>query len=95
MLLFTCNKDGPALNDCLRQLQPGDSLLLLEDAVYAALAGREADNTPPLAGVTLYVLEEDLAARGISDKIQRGFSTVSYSAFVELCLAHTQVVNWN
>lgn len=95
MILHTLNKASLKVlsYDCLSLLSPGDSLLLLEDGVYAALP-----DAPPLTlpeGVRLYVLAEDLAARGISDRIPPAFTRVDYAGFVALCLAHVKVINWS
>ncbi len=101
MTLHTYNKSLDAgegrLQACLRMLAPGDSLLLLEDGVYVALQLQEGaqirDKIP--AGVALYALAPDFAARGISGKIPEGFAGIDYAGFVRLCLAHPRVVNWN
>lgn len=101
MTLHTYNKSPDAgelrLKACLRILASGDSLLFLEDGVYAALQmgkGTEFRNMIP-DGVALYALAPDLAARGISAKIPVDFSHIDYSDFVRLCLTHARVVNWN
>jgi len=101
MTLHTYNKapdDSAArLQNCLRMLAPGDSLLLLEDGVYLAA---QLQPGAPLRGqipegVKLYTLDSDVAARGISGKIPVDFSGIDYADFVQLCLAHPRVVNWN
>jgi tRNA 2-thiouridine synthesizing protein B len=101
MTLHTYNKSlnaGEArLQTCLRMLTAGDSLLLLEDGVYVATQlheGAPIRNQVP-AGVALYALTPDVAARGISGKIPADFSGIDYAGFVQLCLAHSRVVNWN
>jgi tRNA 2-thiouridine synthesizing protein B len=99
--LHTFNKTLAAgeiqLRECLRTLVPGDALLLIEDGAYLATslhADSDLHHRIP-AGVALYVLEADLAARGISARIPARFSRVDYRGFVALCLAHGRVVNWN
>jgi tRNA 2-thiouridine synthesizing protein B len=101
MTLHTYNKSLEAgearLHNCLRMLSSGDSLLLIEDGVYLAT---QLHADMPLrallpAGVTLYALAPDLVARGISVKIPPDFSHIDYAEFVQLCLAHPRVVNWN
>lgn len=101
MTLHTYNKSlhaGEArLLGCLRLLAPGDSLLLIEDGVYLVPqmhAGMPLRAMVP-AGVTLHALLPDLAARGISGKVPVDFSGIDYAGFVQLCLAHPRVVNWN
>lgn len=97
MILHTFNKSPShspdLLQSCLLALLPGDSLLLIEDGVYAALGAIAPPQLP--ANVRLYLLSEDLAARGISARIPPEFSRVDYQGFVSLCLQHAKVVNWN
>lgn len=97
MILHTFNKSpshSPTLlQTCLLALAPGDSLLFIEDGVYAALDARMRANIPP--NVPLFLLSEDLAARGISARIAPEFSRVDYQGFVRLCLQHAKVINWN
>lgn len=97
-MLYTCNKaDTHILATLLPLLNADDALLLLENGVYAALdtAQGQALFAALPATVARHVLTEDLAARGISDRIQPAFSSVDYAGFVALSLAHAQVVNWN
>lgn len=101
MTLHTYNKSlasGEArLRDCLRAISPGDSLLLIEDGVYLATQlhpGMELRKQLP-DGIALYALTPDAAARGISAKFPADFSGIDYAGFVQLCLAHPRVVNWN
>lgn len=98
MTLHTLNKQRNDLVQlCVSALAPEDSLLLLEDGVYAALG--DADIQHGLAGlpasVKLYALIEDLAARGINGKVPEVFIRINYREFVGLSLACNKVVNWN
>lgn len=101
MTLHTYNKSlnaGEArLQNCLRMLAPGDSFLLLEDGVYLVAqlrAGTQGRSLIP-PDVKLYALSPDVLARGISGKIPADFSGIDYAGFVQLCLTHARVVNWN
>ena len=97
-MLYTCNKaEACTLAVLLPLLTADDALLLIEDGVYAALDTAHARELLALlpATVARHVLAEDLAARGISDRIQPVFSSVDYAGFVVLSLAHAKVVNWN
>lgn len=83
-----------SLRQCLARLGAGDSLLLIEDGVYAALAGCEAAHL--LAGCKVYALQSDLAARGLEPKQWlAGLEAVDYAGFVELAAGHAQVVSWS
>lgn len=101
MTLHTYNKSLDAgearLRTCLRTLASGDGLLLIEDGVYLAPqlhAGTTLRSAIP-DGVTLYALTPDVVARGLSAKLPVDFSGIDYAGFVQLCLAHPRIVNWN
>lgn len=96
--LHTVNKAlsrSPVLESCLRLLQAGDALLLLEDGVYAARQNaveRSLWHDIP-QDVRLYVLGPDLVARGISG-LQAGFTVVDDAGFVQLCCDCDKTVSW-
>lgn len=80
------------LASCLRLAGPGDGLLLTGDAVYALQPGTE-----PLArliehGVRLYVLREDLHARGLPPAAQA--EPIDYPRFVRLSIDYDKVNTW-
>lgn len=99
-ILHTVNKSpfsNNTLQSCLSVLQPGDTLLLIEDGIYGCLPS--ADTFAKIeqlhaAGVKLRVLEEDLAARGLKEQKSELFETADYNQFVELCTQHTSVQSW-
>ncbi len=78
-----------ALERCLGRATSDSTLLLLEDGVYAGLA--------PLSNPAraLYVLAEDLAARGLGRAdLAPGVGIVDMKGFVALTVAHTPIVGW-
>jgi sulfur relay protein TusB/DsrH len=78
-----------ALQRCLGRATPDSTLLLLEDGVYAGLA--------PLGNPAraLYVLAEDLAARGFERAdLAPGVGIVDMKGFVALTVAHSPIVGW-
>lgn len=85
--------DGDALAACLRAAAPDDTLLLLEDGVYGALAG--AAGAEPGAGPRWCVLAPDARARGIQDRLHASVETVDHGGFVALAVAHARVVSWS
>ena len=96
MLLHTV-KTSPfqtlALANCLDLLSENDTLLLIEDAVLASQAVHPL--YPQLQQLAeqgrLLVLESDLAARAIKNKIGK---TCSYLDFVNLVIAHHSQMSW-
>lgn len=82
-----------ALDAALARLHPEDAVLLLEDAVYAAMVGRA--EFVPLAERALYVLTSDLAARGIAESaLAASLTPISMEDFVGLTLRHNPIVAW-
>ncbi|MBY6185420.1 sulfurtransferase complex subunit TusB [Marinobacter hydrocarbonoclasticus] len=78
-----------ALEDTLALLAPGSSVLLFQDAVAMAAQPRFGQC---LAPYTLYVLEPDLHARGLT--LQLSATPVDYPGFVALTLRHDNVQAW-
>ena len=71
----------PRFNACLAAVQPGDSLLLVEDGVLACADAR----TRWPDQVQLMALAADLDARGIAPAA--GISTTDYAQWVTLTMA--------
>jgi tRNA 2-thiouridine synthesizing protein B len=67
---------------------------LLQDAVFAGLRENIWSKTIKLSGVKIYLLKEDLLARGIADKVDEYFEVVDYSGFVSLSVQHEAQVKW-
>jgi tRNA 2-thiouridine synthesizing protein B len=88
--LHTVNKspfERSCLDACLGHAQPGDSILLMEDAVIAALSGTafEGKIADAAKSMKLNVLGPDLAARGLdAAKVIQGIQIVDYAGFVDL-----------
>jgi tRNA 2-thiouridine synthesizing protein B len=81
------------LNTASSIMKSGDALLLIEDAVYAAVKSGKA--SAMLAGHTVSVMGPDLAARGITeDKLADGVNVVDYAGFVELVEENDKVQSW-
>ncbi len=76
----------------LKTIQAGDSLLLLEDAVYHLRRPGELALLPP--DLPVYFLAQDLRARGLGEKLPAMASPVDYDGFVELCVRHDKTVSW-
>ncbi|MCS3406195.1 MULTISPECIES: sulfurtransferase complex subunit TusB [Gammaproteobacteria] len=95
-MLFTLSRsplqcDLPAL---LRLTSSGDALLLLQDGVLAALAGSAPLDLLLNAPISLYALEDDLSARGLSGYISHNVTVIGYNQFVELTEKHRSQMAW-
>ena len=85
-----------SLRSCLRTAQDGQSLLLIEDAVYAATAaGAMASGLDQaLKRLKVYVLMPDLEARGMAARRIDGIEPVDYAGFVDLVAGHSTQQTW-
>ena len=97
-MLHIINKsplENNTLDNCLRVAKGGD-ILLIEDAVYAATKGNSFETK--LGEATkrfkIYVLQPDLDARGMSDRILAGVTAVDYEGFVELAANNKNCQSW-
>ena len=81
------------LSSCLRLLGSGDGLLLCGDATYATEPGNShAKALAALHGVSLYVLDEDVQARGL--KPAAAIEQIDYPRFVALACEFAKVNTW-
>ncbi len=95
MVLHTLNRSsfGFDLAGLLRAAVPGDTLLLLEDGVYAALDDATLARFRD-AGLTPKLLQADAAARGIDTKVPADVESVTYAGFVQLVCDTDKTVAW-
>lgn len=99
-MLHTINKspfEKNSLQTCLRLTKPGNDILLIEDAVYAAMDGTSVSSTVSEAAKNyhLYVLGPDLASRGVAeDELIKGVEVVDYDGFVRLAAQNDTVQSW-
>lgn len=84
-----------SLDSCLRVASGGD-ILLIEDAVYAATAGcATADKMrEAMKRFTVHVLQPDLEARGMADRLLDGVNSVDYGGFVDLVAQSRNCQSW-
>lgn len=99
-MLHTVNKsptDKSSLQSCLRLARPGSDILLIEDAVYAAIRGTKytALVERALESYQIFVLAADLECRGFTaSKVIMGVKTVDYKGFVTLAVNNEAVQAW-
>jgi len=99
-MLHIVNKspgERATLASCLAHARPGHSVLLIEDAVYAATKGHEAAarlGTALAAAVKVYVLMPDLEARARAGALLDGIVPVDYRGFVDLVTQNPRVQSW-
>lgn len=94
MVLHTLNQTGAVLDSCLRVVAPGDTVLLIEDAVYAACQGHAQLEQLKTCPASIRVLEEDVRARGIDARLDPELPCSDYPGFVTLATDSLRVVSW-
>lgn len=76
-----------ALAACLAAVASDDTILLLEDGVYAATEALVPDRA-------LFALAPDVQARGLASRLAAGVTLASDADFVALVERHQPVVSW-
>ena len=101
MTLHICNKsptESSSLQSCLTIAcsGAGNAVLLIEDAVYAALpaVAKSLDLQGKVASTELYALKDDLTARGLESSAAACITAVDYTDFVQLCVDHSNSHSW-
>jgi tRNA 2-thiouridine synthesizing protein B len=97
-MLHIINKSPLAngsLDSCLRVAKGGE-ILLIEDAVYAATAGcvTEDKMREAMTCFKVHVLQPDLEARGMADRLLDGVNSVDYGGFVDLVAQNKNCQSW-
>lgn len=83
--------DLPALT---RLIAESDALLLMQDGVTSILRGSRALAVLDTVACPVYVLIEDLHARGLVGQISDKVTPIDYTGFVELTEKHCQQIAW-
>ncbi|WP_087017555.1 sulfurtransferase complex subunit TusB [Thaumasiovibrio subtropicus] len=83
-----------SLQTCLRYSSHEDEIILMQDAVFAALAETPYANALAQRSGQVYVYAPDIQARGVEKKLVSGFPQIDNNAFVALTVQHTQQINW-
>ncbi|MBL4585337.1 MAG: sulfurtransferase complex subunit TusB [Pseudomonadales bacterium] len=99
MILHTINRSpfgSSCLQSCLDVAAAGSAIILIEDAVYAALPNTQYTDqiAAALGKHKFYALDPDLKARGIHEATLDGIESVDYDGFVALCTEFSKVVSW-
>lgn len=100
MILHTINKspfEKNSLDTCLRLAKEGSTILLIEDAVYAAPKGTAVEEKIAAATTRYRVcaLGPDLKARGLDEsQLVGGIKPIDYGDFVDLVAEHDTVQAW-
>lgn len=77
-----------------RLVAKGDALLLLQDGILCALEHTAALDQLLTTDATVCVLQEDVIARGLIEKISAKVQLINYNGFVRLSENHPQQMAW-
>jgi tRNA 2-thiouridine synthesizing protein B len=87
---FQCND----FNSLKSSFSEGDDIFLSQDGILAALDSSNILTALLSLTMTLWVLEEDVIARGLLIKISPKASLVNYTGFVGLTAKHSGSISW-
>jgi tRNA 2-thiouridine synthesizing protein B len=98
-MLHIINKspfDANSLDSCLRMAQPGHALLLIEDGIYAAAKGSAVERhvAEACTKFSVFALQPDMDARGMTSKLMDGVTLTDYAGFVDLVEKHNTSHSW-
>lgn len=82
------------MNLLISMLKKSDDFLALQDGVLIGLKSNIFLKKIIASSVKLYLIKEDVYARGIHENIANEFSLISYIHFVSLTLNNTKQMNW-
>ncbi|AUG99171.1 sulfurtransferase complex subunit TusB [Prodigiosinella confusarubida] len=78
----------------LRNVGAEDEILLFQDGVIASLEEAAALVRLLVLAVPIYVLKEDVEARGLTNQVSGKITLISYTQFVQLTARHSQQLAW-
>ncbi len=96
-MLHTVNRSPYASNMltlCLRYASPKSVILLMEDAVIAGIEDGTWLKTLLSCEHYIYLLQEDVIARGLEKKISSNMNLIDINGFVALTEQHNQHIKW-
>jgi tRNA 2-thiouridine synthesizing protein B len=72
----------------------GDDILLSQDGVLSALDSSDILTSLLSLTTNLWVIKEDVIARGLLEKISPKVFLVNYTGFVSLTVKHSVSISW-
>ncbi|QIE02206.1 sulfurtransferase complex subunit TusB [Buchnera aphidicola] len=82
------------INLIISMLKKSDDFLGLQDGVLIGLKNNIFLKQLIQSSVRLYLIKDDVYARGIQKNISSKFNLISYVYFVSLTLKHQKQMNW-
>lgn len=93
-------KHYTSLAEVVALASQGDALLLVEDAVYAAIPNHKSHTLVLESTLPVYLLQPDLSARGLphltlDNPLDGRYKLIDFSGFVSLTVAHATSMTWD
>ncbi|GLP96130.1 sulfurtransferase complex subunit TusB [Paraferrimonas sedimenticola] len=85
-------QDDNGLEVCLELIGANDTLLLSQNAVIAACQPRWRQ---ALANHKVMVIEQDVIARGLSEKLLVECDRIEIEQVIDLSIEHQKVISWS
>ncbi|WP_343189048.1 sulfurtransferase complex subunit TusB [Buchnera aphidicola (Chaitoregma tattakana)] len=82
------------INSLCNLINKEDDIIAIQDGVIISLKNNIFLRKIISFSKNLYVLKEDLDARGLVTKISKNFSIVNYSDFVNLTVKNKSQIRW-
>ncbi len=86
--------DSTCVKDCLSVLEISDVVVLIENGAYAAIAESPSMLELQTHCRSIFTIDHDVQARGLTDKIAASCTTINYNKFVDLCAANVPIQSW-
>jgi tRNA 2-thiouridine synthesizing protein B len=87
--------DSAALSNCLRAALDGDTVLLIGNGVYCAVAETFLRIRAGKIELSWCASSEDVVSRGITRRVAEAIRLIDDGAFVDLVAQHQPVVSWS
>ncbi|CAL4324346.1 sulfurtransferase complex subunit TusB [Buchnera aphidicola] len=81
-------------NSILKFLNSMDDFVALQDGVLISIRNNTFFKGINLSNINLYLLREDVIARGILNKVSDKFHIINYSELIILTEKHKLCMNW-
>lgn len=75
-------------------LKKSDDILLIQDGIILAIKDNIYLDRIVQYSINLYVLKEDVCARGLFDKLSNIFTIIEYQGFVQLTEKNKIQIKW-
>ncbi|MBD1557352.1 sulfurtransferase complex subunit TusB [Vibrio sp. S9_S30] len=87
-------KSLTGIQEAIQYATSQDTILLVEDAVYAAITHHQGFESLLNSQLGIYVLMPDVVARGLSGCIDTAVAKASFNDWVTLTETHESNVTW-